>query len=341
MTVRKIKVLVVDDSPGFRAALSLALSSDPEIEVVGQAEDGRAAIAAVRKLEPDVVTMDAMMPVLDGLEAAQRILSTRPVPILLMTTLARSDEQRMALNALRLGVVDVTNKPVLAGPGGPSGIAQVIRLVKAAADVKVGSKPKQPAPTATRTQSDVSLIVIGCSTGGPPALERVLAGLPPRFPPVVVAQHLAPSFARGFAEWLGATLSRVVVPVHTRERLSEATIYVAGENRHLRVRSGVVDSSPSAASELSPRADLLFESAAHYGAGAVGVVLTGMGDDGAIGLSKMKRAGAWTIGQDAESCTVYGMPRQAREAGALCEVLTLDAIAARLAGLVAKETRIP
>src|SRR4051794_25119890 len=141
---RKVKVLVVDDSPGFRAALSIALETDADIKVVGQAENGQVAIELVEKLKPDVVTMDAMMPVLDGLEAAQRILARHPVPIVLMTTLARSDEQRMGLNALRLGVVEVTNKPVLAGAGGPSGVAQVIRLVKAAADVRVGVRPAPP-----------------------------------------------------------------------------------------------------------------------------------------------------------------------------------------------------
>jgi two-component system chemotaxis response regulator CheB len=332
--------LVVDDSPAFRAALSLALSSDPEIEVVGHAEDGRAAIAMVERLAPDVVTMDAVMPVLDGLEAARRILSARPLPILLMTTLARSDEQRMALNALRLGVVDVTNKPLLAGPGGASGIAQVIRLVKAAADVKVGSRSRTPTVATPRLQSGIELIVIGCSTGGPPALERVLGGLPPRFPPVVVAQHLAPSFSRGFADWLASSLSRSVVTVQHAEPLRAATIYVAGENRHLRVRRGFVEAFPAAPGEISPRVDLLFESAASYAQAAVGLVLTGMGDDGATGLAKMRRAGAITIGQDEDSSTVYGMPRRALEAGALSEVLSLDDIATRIAGLAAKETRM-
>src|SRR4051812_30573124 len=127
-TRRRIRVLIVDDSAAFRAALALALGSDAEIEVVGQACDGTEAIALAGKLRPDVITMDVVMPICDGLEAATRILASQPLPIVLLSTLARSDEQRMALNALRLGVVDVTNKPVLAGPGGARGIAQIIRV---------------------------------------------------------------------------------------------------------------------------------------------------------------------------------------------------------------------
>jgi chemotaxis response regulator CheB len=294
----------------------------------------------VEQLAPDVITMDAVMPVLDGLEAARRILSARPLPILLMTTLARSDEQRMALSALKLGVVDVTNKPLLAGPGSASGIAQVIRLVKAAAYVNVGGRSHAPTAAIQRLQGEIELIAIGCSTGGPPALERVLGGLPPRFPPVVVAQHLAPSFARGFTEWLASSLSRSVVAVQHAEPLRAATIYVAGEDRHLRVRRGLVETFAAAPGEISPRVDLLFESAASYAQAAVGLLLTGMGDDGATGLAKMRRAGAITIGQDEESSTVYGMPRRALEVGALSEVLSLDDIATRIAGLAAKETRI-
>ena len=157
---RKIRVLVVDDSPAFRAALSLALETDLEIHIVGQAADGRAAVEMAHQLRPDVVTMDVMMPVLDGIEASKQILAERPIPILLMSTLARRDEQRMALNALRLGVVDVTNKPVLAGPGGQQGIQQVLRLVKAAADVAVTIQPiatRPMTPIAPPPSSPLSL----------------------------------------------------------------------------------------------------------------------------------------------------------------------------------------
>lgn len=343
MAERKIRVLVVDDSAAFRAALSLALQSSGEIQVVGQAADGKAAVALVEQLDPDVVTMDVVMPVLDGIEAAKRILAHRPIPILLMSTLARSEEQRMGFNALRLGVVDVMNKPVLAGAAGKQGIEQVIRLVKAASDVEVAIRPRSGRyhVATAQVQRKLEVIAIAASTGGPPALERIMALLPQRFPPVVIAQHLAPSFARGFADWLGGVIARPVVPVTIAEPLKPGSIYVAGENQHIRVRPGFVDAVTADATELAPNADVLFHSAAAaYGANALGIVLTGMGNDGAAGLKAMRTAGAWTIGQDRDSSVVYGMPRVAFEAGACCEVISLDEIASRIIGLVAGDRKV-
>jgi two-component system chemotaxis response regulator CheB len=333
----RVRVLLVDDSQAFRQALALALGSDPTIEVVGQAADGRAAVALAQKLHPDVITMDVVMPVMDGLEASKLILADHPVPIILMSTLARSDEQRMALNALRLGVVDVTNKPVLAGPRARDGIAAVTKLVKAAAEVDVKRRPRS-GPVPSGQQPGVrrpELIAIAASTGGPPALERILGPLPLRCPPVVVAQHLAPSFARGFADWLSSAIRRPVVPVEISEPLKEGTVYIAAEGKHIRVRRGWADAVRAEPSELSPNADVLFRAAAaYYGDAALGLVLTGMGNDGAEGLLAMRKAGAWTVGQDRDSSVVYGMPRVAAEAGACVEVLPLDEIAQRLLALL-------
>jgi two-component system, chemotaxis family, protein-glutamate methylesterase/glutaminase len=335
-----IRVLLVDDSPTFRAALALALASDPDITVVAQAADGVEALALVERLQPDVVTMDVVMPKLDGLEASKRILaSSRPIPIILMSTLARSEEQRMALNALRLGVVDVINKPVLAGEGARAGIAQAIRLVKAAADVQVThrdrSGPFPKAPVADRGPRRIELIAVAASTGGPPALAEVLGVLPTVFPPVVVAQHLAASFTAGFADWLGNAIKKYVVPVAFADKLKPSTVYVAAESSHVRVRDGCVEPVPVGRTVLSPNADVLFHSVAEaYGKSALGIVLSGMGNDGAVGLRAMKEVGAWTIGQDAESSLVYGMPRVAFEAGACCEQLALDLIGPRVLQLI-------
>jgi two-component system chemotaxis response regulator CheB len=340
---RRIRVLVVDDSATFRAALALALETDLDIQVVGQAADGKAAVELAHRLRPDVVTMDVMMPVLDGIEASKLILAHRPIPILLMSTLARRDEQRMALNALRLGVVDVTNKPVLAGAGGEQGIAQVLRLVKAAAEVIVTIQPANSRPSVKATPTaprKLEVIAIAASTGGPPALERMLAQLPPGFPPVVIAQHLAPSFARGFADWLAAALGRPVIPVNEPELLRPGCIYIAGEKRHIRVRQGSTSPVNVEGSELAPNADVLFHSVATaYGPESLGIVLTGMGDDGATGLKALREAGGWTIGQDRDSSVVYGMPRVALEAGALCEVLPLDEIGRRVLSILAGAAR--
>jgi two-component system chemotaxis response regulator CheB len=334
---RKIKVLIVDDNPVFRLALSIALGRDPDIDVVGKAADGREAVALVEQLRPDVITMDVLMPVCDGLEASKQILERHPTPILLMTTLARSDEQRMALNAMRLGVLDVTNKPVLAGPDGERGIAQVTRLVKAAAEAEVVVRPRSGRyhVAAAAVRRRVKVIVMAASTGGPPAVERILHALPRTFPPVVLAQHLAPSFTRGFAEWLSNSIGHAVVPVSVPEPMKPGTVYIAGENRHLRVHSGFVEAIEARPGELAPNADLLFQSAAdEYGPDALGLVLTGMGDDGAAGLGAMRLAGAWTIGQDRDSSAVYGMPKVAFDAGACCEVISLDEMPGRIISLI-------
>jgi two-component system chemotaxis response regulator CheB len=334
---RKIRVLVVDDSASFRAALALALATDPEIEVVGQAADGKNAIALAARLRPDVITMDVMMPILDGIEASKLILAQQPVPIVLMSTMARRQEQRMALNALRLGIVDITNKPVLTGAAARDGVQQVLRVVKAAAGVNVPALPAQPngAAGATAKARPIELIAIAAATGGPPALERVLAPLPAHAPPVVIAQQLAPSFARGFADWLATAVGRPVVSVSEPQPLHPGTLYIAAEKRHIRVRLGFASPVATVGSEPAPDIDGLFHSVASaYGSAALGIVLTGMGDDGATGLKALRMAGGWTIGQDRESSMVFGMARVASEMNALCEVLPLDNIAARVIHLL-------
>jgi two-component system chemotaxis response regulator CheB len=333
---RNIRVLVVDDSAAFRQALANALASDPEIEIVGQATDGKSALAKVRELRPDVVTMDVMMPVMDGLEAAKTIMLEQPTPIILLSTLARTEEQRIALNALRLGVVDVANKPVLAGPNALGGIASMVRLVRAAAGVEVAPKRSHPRPlNSVAGVREVELIAVAASTGGPPALEQILKGLAADCPPVVIAQHLAPSFARGFAEWLAAATGRVVANVSVAEPLLRGRVYVAAEHMHIRVSGAFAEGVQVRPGELAPNADILFHSVAQsFGDEAIGVVLTGMGNDGAVGLRAMRAAGAWTIAQDRDSSVVWGMPRVAFEAGACSEILPLEDIAPRLVALL-------
>jgi two-component system chemotaxis response regulator CheB len=178
------------------------------------------------------------------------------------------------------------------------------------------------------------VIAIAASTGGPPALERVLARLPAAAPPVVIAQHLVPPFSDGFSDWLHQVTGRAAVRVEDREALAEGRLYVAGTQRHLRLRHGLVEAVAAHESELAPSADqLFFSAAASYGPAALGIVLTGMGRDGTRGLTALRQAGGWTIGQDSHTSVVYGMPRSAFEAGACCEVLPLDEVAERLAAL--------
>jgi two-component system chemotaxis response regulator CheB len=332
----KIRVLLVDDSATFRSALAYRLQSEPDMEVVGQAQDGQEAVMLVDRLAPDVVTMDVMMPRLDGVEASRRILEKKATAILLMSTLARSDEQRMALNALRLGVVDVINKPVLSGADATASLAHVLRLIRAAAEVEVSRFPHSPSQRVQKSSArDVKLIAIAASTGGPPAIEQILRRIPPMSPPVVIAQHLAPTFARGFAEWLSIAIACPVVEVVAPVAMARGNVYLPGERRHLIVRQGFCESKVAEESEIAPNADLLLHSVSTaYDRDAVGIILSGMGEDGAVGLKAMRAAGAWTIGQDRDSSTVYGMPQSASRLGACCEVLAIDKIGERVLSLV-------
>lgn len=333
-------VLVVDDSASFRALLTHALEASGELKVIGQARNGREAISVLESLQnkPAVITMDVVMPEMSGIDATRYIMETNPCPVVLLTTLARSEEQQVALHAMRLGVVDVVGKPSFA-PGHQSQVTDLVRRVRAMAEVKV-LRRKSAMPHAhnlpTVSSREVDVVAVATSTGGPPALETVFAGLPKHFPPVVVAQHLAQQFSQSFGRWLRQVSGRKVVIVEKRERLQPDVIYVAGEQVHLIMSLGWVEPVRSAPGMLAPDANMLFRScASSYAGRAVGVVMTGMGRDGAEGLLAMKLSGAWTIGQDQATSVVYGMPRAAAEAGATCEVLPLDDIPVRLVEICA------
>ncbi len=326
-------VVVVDDSASFRAALVSALERNPELKVMGEARTGREAIELVNTLKPDVVTMDVVMPEMSGIDATRTIMELSPVPVLLLTTLARSEEQTQALHAMKLGVVDVVAKPSFAAGGEPQ-VQELVRRVRAMAEVRVVRRRTSVVAKGQLPRvgpREIEVVAVATSTGGPPALERLFAGIPRPFPPVVVAQHLAPSFAQGFARWLQKATGRKVVTVTRREALKQDVVYVAGEQAHLLLSPGHVESLPAGVGQLAPDANMLLRSAAtSYGDRAVGVVLTGMGRDGAEGLLAMKLQGAWTIAQDEASSVVYGMPRVALEVGASCEVLGIDDIPIRL-----------
>jgi chemotaxis response regulator CheB len=320
---------VVDDSASFRAALARALAREESIEIVGQADDGKSAIAAARSLRPDVVLMDVLMPELGGIAATKRIMATAPVPIVLMSNIARTDEQRAAFTALGSGAIDVINKPVLVGLGAPASVAALVSTLQIAATANVSRAARaQPRGSIASVARRVEIVAIAASTGGPPAIAQVLAARGSQGAPVVIAQHLAPSFARGFADWLGGVVPCRVVYVERPRPLQHGVAYVAADGNHLVVSRGMVSLAPARKTELSPSADLLFRSVAEaYREQALGIVLTGMGTDGAVGLRAIRLAGGWTIGQDADSSTVFGMPAAAAAADACCAVQSLDEIA--------------
>ncbi|MEW9854536.1 protein-glutamate methylesterase/protein-glutamine glutaminase [Novosphingobium sp. M1R2S20] len=326
-----VRVVVVDDSPSMRMALNRILSADPEIEVVGLAPEPHAARAMIRELNPDVVTLDVEMPGMDGLSFLEKIMRLRPMPVVMCSTLtARGTE--VTIEALRLGAVDCIAKPC----GNPLEIARdadhLRKTVKAAARSRVGQSgsatPARAAPAGTSFRDVV--IAIGSSTGGVEALFSLIAGLPADCPPVLIVQHMPAGFTAGFAARLDAVCAVKVTEAVDGAPIERGTVYIApGGDRHMSLSPGQPRIRLRTGDPVSghrPSVDVLFHSVARLGAGAVGVILTGMGADGAEGLLAMRRSGARTLGQNQETCVVYGMPRAAFQAGAVEQQFSLSAM---------------
>ncbi len=333
-----IKVLIADDSPSIAAMIRDLLSQDPEIEILGWAKNGREAVELRNSLNPDVMTMDLNMPIMGGLEATKIIASSRPVPILVVSQLIESRDSEVAFEALRCGAIDVMGKPSGAGPGGFSQIGEeLIFRVKAVAHIRPMRLVNKPVPQAAPPKPDINrpprpaVVVIGASTGGPPALAKILKALPSYFPvPIAIVQHIAPGFVAGLRQWLERECALPVKLGVQGVQLRPGNVYLAPDNHHLEIAAGktfALASSPPLKGHR-PAVDRLMESAAEvYGPDTIGVLLTGMGKDGAQGLKKIRDAGGWTIVQDEASSLVFGMPREAIIAGAAAVVSPLDKIA--------------
>ncbi len=326
-----VRVVVVDDSASMRIALNRILSADPEIEVVGLAPEPHSARGMIKDLNPDVVTLDVEMPGMDGLSFLEKIMRLRPMPVVMCSTLtARGTE--VTIEALRLGAVDCIAKP----SGNPLEIARDAELlrttVKAAArsNVRQGGPTASVRPAASGSSYRSSVIAIGSSTGGVEALFSVIAGLPTDCPPVLIVQHMPAGFTRGFAARLNSVCAVNVVEAQDGAPLESGTVYIApGGEQHMELSPSQMRIRLRAADLVGghrPSVDVLFHSVTRLGGSAVGVILTGMGADGAEGLLAMRRAGARTLGQNQETCVVYGMPRAAFEAGAVERQLSLSAM---------------
>ena len=342
-----IRVLIVDDSPTLRGLIRSVLESDPELQVVGEARHGEEAIAQCESLQPDIITMDIQMPVMDGYQAIRHIMSESPRPIVVLTSSESERQLGVSAKASELGALAVGRKPH-GLPGVDPEADKLIASVRAMAGVKVvGRRPwllkKEVEPPARQprtrpTHGLVRLVAIGASTGGPPALQVVLSKLPADSPlPIMVVQHISPGFVSGLARWLNQTISLEVQVAEANEPLRPGTVYLAPDGQHLLVkRRGLVwlKDDPLVDGHR-PSVTALFESVAQgYGSSVVGVLLTGMGSDGARGLKALRDAGGYTIAQDEDSCVVFGMPKQAIALGAAVEVLPLEQIGSRLAELV-------
>jgi two-component system, chemotaxis family, protein-glutamate methylesterase/glutaminase len=351
----KIKVLVADDSQVTRMLLVHLLNSDPCIEVIGAVNDGQAALdfIAVRTSPPDVVVMDIHMPYLDGFEATRRIMETHPLPIIICTATASPRDLEITFRSMEAGAVACVAKPVALGAEFEQRLHHLLQTVRLMSEVKVvrrwnrmrgaAAAPALPAVDAAHPGTAIKLIGIGASTGGPPVLQTILSGLPKDFPvPLLIVQHIAPGFLPGMVEWLSQTTGlRVHIAAHGVTPLP-GHAYVAPDDFHLAAapRGHLVLGREAAEGGLRPAVSYLFRSLANaYGASAAGVLLTGMGKDGAAELKDMRDHGAYTIAQDRDSSVVHGMPGTAIELGAATHVLPADRIAGALVAQVRR--RLP
>lgn len=343
---KHVRVVIVDDSLVAREMLATILSSDPEIEVVGQAVDGEEAVSMVARLRPDLVTMDIHMPKLDGLRATEKIMAYTPTPILVVSSSVRGEGVGSAFDALALGALEVIKKPEPRDWADLERIGRdVIRKVKVLSNVRVithiGGRREHRAAQISHAGGVVggnrSLIAIGSSTGGPTALLAVLG----RFPkdlrvPILVAQHIADGFVPGLVGWLNAGCAIDVVLGEDGVRPEAGRAYFAPTGANMVIDSGIIRfREPGKGQLYIPSADTLFESVARcYGKRSVAVLLTGMGADGALGMKHLHELGAATFAQDEATCTVFGMPKAAVDLGAVDHVLAVHNIAAAVVDAV-------
>ncbi len=345
----KIRVLTVDDSALMRQVLAALLAKDQEMEVVGAAPDPYIAREMIKALNPDVLTLDVEMPKMDGLAFLEKLMRGHPMPVVMVSSLTEAGCQT-TLRALELGAVDFITKPKIDIREGMDEIAQdLITKVKAAAQARV--KPSLVKRDASRSEAGYAsrdtlhgsssamikttdtIIAIGSSTGGTGAVKAVLEVLPPNTPPILITQHMPERFTKTWAERMNSLCRISVKEAEDGDSLLPGHALIAPGNYHMRlVRSGarytVRISQDPPVNRHRPSVDVMFASVAqHAGANAIGVILTGMGGDGAKEMLTMKQAGAFTIAQDEGSCVVFGMPKEAIKAGAVDKVLPLSEIA--------------
>ena len=341
--MKKISVLCVDDSALVRGLMTEIINSQPDMEVVATAPDPLVARELIKRHNPDVLTLDVEMPRMDGLDFLEKLMRLRPMPVVMVSSLTERGGE-ITLRALELGAIDFVTKPKL---GIRDGLLEYTDLI--ADKIRAASRAKLRAPTPHAAaaapapmlrrplSSSEKLVIVGASTGGTEAIREVLQPLPPDSPAILITQHMPAGFTRSFAQRLDALCAVTVREAVHGERVLPGHVYLApGGEMHMRLgRSGANYVIELEASEPvnrhRPSVDVLFNSAAvAAGKNAIGVILTGMGKDGATGMLAMHRAGAHTIAQDEASCVVFGMPREAIAIGAASEVVPLSAMSERI-----------
>ncbi|MES1981832.1 MAG: chemotaxis response regulator protein-glutamate methylesterase [Pseudomonadota bacterium] len=346
MGIDKIKVLVIDDSALIRSVMKEIINHEKDMECVGTVPDPLVAREMIKSLNPDVLTLDVEMPRMDGLDFLERLMRLRPMPVVMVSTLTERGSD-ITFRALALGAVDFVSKPKMDIVRGMEEYAgEITDKIRAAAQARVRKSVVPSADIQERFSADVilpnvagrffsteKLIIIGASTGGTEALKEVLVRLPADTPGILITQHMPENFTKSFANRLDGLCRIAVKEADHDERILPGHAYIAPGHSHLLLRR----SGANYVTELNqgppvnrhrPSVDVLFRSAANVaGANAIGIILTGMGKDGAQGLLEMRQAGAYTIAQDEASCVVFGMPKEAIAAGAVCQVLPLQNIA--------------
>lgn len=341
----KTRVLVVDDSAVMRGLLTQMINATPDLEVVGAAEDAHMAREMIKTLNPDVVTLDVQMPRMDGLEFLERLMRLRPTRVVMVSAFTQAGSDT-TLRALELGAIDFIGKPRADNPQAideyGDELADKIRSAAAArlrrmpVRQEVAAQPKTAASVGRAADSNSRIIFIGASTGGTEAIKEVLLGFPEDCPPTLIVQHMPENFTASFASRLDSLCAPRVVEAQGGERVESGTVFIAPGHSHLQIRKsagGYVTEllTTPPVNRHRPSVEVLFDSAAQLiGRNALGVILTGMGKDGAQGLLRMRQAGARTFGQDEASCVVYGMPREAAIVGAVEEVVSLENVARRV-----------
>jgi len=354
--MKKVKVLIVDDSAVVRQTLEKVLSSDPGIEVIGTASDPYVAASKMKTEIPDVITLDVEMPRMDGLTFLKKIMSQHPIPVVICSSLSGKGTET-AIRALEYGAVEIIHKQQFSIKNFlEESRIMICDTVKAAAQARVKSKSKAPMPLtpAKKLTADVILnkanskamiqttekiVVVGASTGGTEALRIFLQALPANSPAIVIVQHMPENFTKSFAERLNDTCTISVKEAENNDSVLPGKALLAPGNKHtLLKRSGAryyveIKEGPLV-SRHRPSVDVLFRSASRYaGKNACGVIMTGMGDDGAKGMVEMKETGSINIAQDENSCVVFGMPNEAIKAGGVDHILPLNAIAGKVIAL--------
>ncbi|MDD5723001.1 MAG: chemotaxis response regulator protein-glutamate methylesterase [Syntrophales bacterium] len=345
MSLEKIRVLVVDDSAIVRKVFSEELSKFSDIEIIGTAPDPFIARDKIVNLKPDVITLDIEMPKMDGLTFLKKLMKYYPLPVVIVSSLTPRGG-KMTLEALDLGAVDVIGKP--SGSYSVGNMSeQLAHKIRAASKVEVtkrnggqDSGTARPEPVKALSQTTNKVIAIGASTGGTEALKNVLISMPVNAPGILVVQHMPAQFTKSFADRLDELCQIKVKEAEDNDLVTQGSALIAPGNFHMILRrSGAryyveIKDGPMVHHQR-PAVDVLFKSTARYaGANAIGVILTGMGSDGAEGLLHMKKAGAQTIGQDEKTCVVYGMPKEAVKLGAVDKEVPLNRIANEIIRIV-------